>query len=214
MRITSVDDVASLVALRCAPERVAHVRSLIAESGILLRGHFQLQSGAHSGYFLRARGLAARPDLLDAFAQELLTLISGHNSQAVVCPESAGFAIGEAIARLATIPVAVVKTDIHRRPSSELRAGTIMPGALVLLVNDVMTSGSSLQRLHKAAATHGARVQRVLTLAAVGTGSLKVTNDLGVTGSWLMEGLWPLSASDSCELCKQALPLILSAELG
>ena len=214
MRITSTDDVARLVALRCAPGRVADVRSLIAESGILLRGHFQLQSGAHSEYFLRARGLTSRAEFLDAFAQELLLLIKGHNSHAVVCPESAGFALGEAVARLAGIPITIVKTDINRRPTSELRAGTITPGSSVLLVNDVATSGSSLLGLHRAVTTHGAVVQRALTLAAIGTRALKLTNDLRITGTWLMEGLWPLSSRDSCELCRQDVPLILSAELG
>lgn len=214
MRVTSTDDVAKLVALRCAPQRVAHVRSLIADSGIILRGHFQLQSGVHSEYFLRVRGLAAQPALLDAFARELLMLVPDHGAQAIVCPESAGLAIGDAVARLAGVPVAVMKTDINRRPSGELRAGTIASGTSVLLVNDVATSGSSLRLLHRAAQAHGAVVQRALTLAALGPGALKATNEAGITGHWLIEGLWPLFPRPSCELCKQGMPLILSAELG
>ena len=214
MRITSVDEIAKLIALRCAREQVAHVRSLVADSGIVLRGHFQLQSGAHSEYFLRVRGLASRIDLLDALVKELLPLLSGDEFHTVVCPESAGFVIGAAVARLLGRPLAVMKTDINRRPSSELRTGEIVPGAQVLLVNDVATSGSSLTLLHRAATSHGAKVQRALMFAAIGGGALKATNDLGVTGSWLMEALWPVFPSETCELCKQDVPLILSAELG
>jgi orotate phosphoribosyltransferase len=214
MRINSPDEVAKLVAFRCAPERVGHVRAVLAESGILLRGHFQLHSGLHSEYFLRVRGLAAQPRLLDELAGELLALVPGHGAQGVVCPESAGFTLGDAIARLAGIPVAVMKADINRRPSGELRAGTIAPAALVLLVNDIASSGTSLRLLHRAALAHGARVERVLTLSAVGPGALKAANDAGLTGSWLMEGQWPLVPSERCELCKHNVPLILSAELG
>lgn len=214
MRLTSVDEVAKLTALRCAPNRVADVRAKIAEAGIVLRGHFQLQSGAHSEYFLRARGLSSRPDLLDFFARELLSLVEGHNAQAVLCPESGGFAIGDAVAHAAGIPVAVTKTDTNRRPSSELRTGVIRPGSVVLLVNDVATSGSSLRSLHQAAEASGARVEHALTLAVVGTGPLQVTNDLGMRGSWLIEARWPVFPPESCALCKADVPLLLSAELG
>lgn len=155
-----------------------------------------------------------RSDFLEAFARELRLLIPGHEVQMILCPESAGFALAEAMARLATLPLAVTKIDINRRPSSELRTGSIAPGSRVLLMNDVSTSGSSLRLLHKAAEAHGASVQAALTLAAVGTGALKATNALGIVGSWLIEALWPLSTAENCELCQREVPLTLSAELG
>jgi orotate phosphoribosyltransferase len=214
MRVTATDEIAALVGLRCEPERVERVRTMIAASGMLLRGHFQLQSGVHSEYFIRVRGLAARQELLDAFVEELLRLISGHQSEVVLCPESAGFILGAAIARLASIDIAVVKADIDRRPSAELRTGTIKRDSVALLVNDVATSGSSLRLLHHAAQIHGATVRTALTLAAVGSESLRTANDVGVKGVWLIEGLWPVVPSDRCELCQRGIPLILSAELG
>ena len=214
MRITSSDQIAGLVGLRCAPERVHDLRARIAESGMLLRGHFQLQSGAHSEYFLRVRGLAGREDLLDAFASELWTLGAGRRAAAVLCSESAGFAIGEAIARLAGLELAVLKTDLRGRPSTSLRIGTLEAGLDVLLVDDVATTGSSLRLLHRAAAAYGASARAAMVLATAGAGPLQVTNDLGLAGTWLIEGRWPLVSSEACVLCKRGVPLILSIELG
>ncbi|HWU88976.1 MAG TPA: phosphoribosyltransferase family protein [Kofleriaceae bacterium] len=214
MRITSRDQIASLVGLRCAPERVRDLRARIAESGLLLRGHFQLPSASHSEYFLRVRGLAGREGLIDAFAGELWTLAAAHRATAVLCPESAGFAIGEAIARLAGLELAVVKTDLRGRPSSSLRLGALEGRVDVLLVDDVSGAGSSLRRLHRAAASHGASARAALVLATAGAGPLQTMNDLEIAGTWLIEGRWPLFASADCALCKRGVPLISVAELG
>ncbi len=213
MRISSIDDVAALVGLRCSPDRVRDVRAMIAEAGILLRGHYELQSGAHSEYFVRVRGMIGREDLVEAFAGELAVLGIGHDTTTVLCPESAGFAIGEAIHRRTGLDLAVVKTDLQGRPSTSLRAGELKAGASVLLVDDVATSGASLRILHRVATEHDATVNAALVLATVGVGPLQAMNDLGISGSWLIDGHWPLFAKTDCPLCKRGAPLTLSAEI-
>jgi orotate phosphoribosyltransferase len=214
MRITSSEQIASLVGLRCAPARLRETRARIAESGMMLRGHFQLRSGAHSEYFLRVRGLAGRADLADAFAAELWSLAGAPRASAVLCSESAGLALGDAVARLAGIELVVLKADLRGRPSTSLRLGALEGGSEVILVDEVATAGSSLRLLHRAAAAHGASARAALVLATAGAGPLQATNDLEVAGTWLIEGRWPLFSSEDCALCRRGVPLVSSSELG
>ena len=87
------------------------IHDALARSGALLRGHFGLRGGRHTGYFIRFRALSREPALLDPIVDHLLAT-ELPASATVLVPESAGFFLGDAISRRLGAPMAVSSTDL------------------------------------------------------------------------------------------------------
>jgi orotate phosphoribosyltransferase len=110
----------------------------------LLEGHFLLSSGLHSAYYLQCARLLMNPERAGRIAlaisqkmpRELRTEI-----QAVISPAMGGIIIGHEMGRALGVDAMFVE-----RPEGVfvLRRGfTLTPGAKILMVEDVVTTGLS-----------------------------------------------------------------------
>lgn len=192
------------------------VHDALARSGALLRGHFGLRGGRHTEYFIRFRALSREPALLEPIVDHLLAtdLPAGAT---VLVPESAGFFLGDAIRRRLDAPLAVARTDLERRPARALLHGALTPGSQVVVVNDVVTTGASLEPLLDLVADHGATVAAALVFGALdGTGFRSMLNRRRLPGDHLLEASerWRIQPADTCELCRSGPPLVPAAELA
>jgi orotate phosphoribosyltransferase len=121
---------------------VAEVRRLLEEThALLLNGHFLLSSGKHSDrYFQCARVLAwpARASLLGAGIGGKWT---DESIDAVVGPAIGGIIIAHEVARYLGTPAYFTEREDG---AMRLRRGfAIEPGARVLVIEDVVTTGGS-----------------------------------------------------------------------
>ena len=167
----------------------------------LLEGHFLLSSGRHSAHYLQcARVLmnaerAAR--LAMATVQKMPRDIRAE-IDVVVSPAMGGLIIGHEIGR------ALGKDAIFlERPegSFELRRGfTLAPGAKVLMVEDVVTTGKSSREAIAAAEAAGGRVIAEAALVDRSAG----TADLGVP-------FFPLVAINMPTYAPEEVPAELAA---
>lgn len=156
MQIRDPETIRRLV--RCEPwvdERL--VVDLLARTGALLDGHFELMSGAHSGTFLRFRALGWDTAALRNLALGLARRINGASFSRVLCPSTAGLFLGIPLASALGLPLAVAGMDRHRRPTAELAHGELKAGESLLLVNDFWTTGGTLASLSEIAALRDAR---------------------------------------------------------
>lgn len=135
---------------------VAEVERLLEETQALLRGHFLLSSGKHSDrYFQCARVLAfpARASLLGAaiggrWADESI--------DAVVGPAIGGIIIAHEVARYLGTPSYFAERE---EGAMRLRRGfSIEPGARVLVIEDVVTTGGSAGEVVAMLKSQGAEV--------------------------------------------------------
>jgi len=204
------------------------IEGALARSGALLRGHFGLQVGKHTEYFIRFRAVARDPAVLGAIAEHLLTTVEVPAGAVVLVPESAGYFLGDAIrARIAgggspaaggaRVSLVVARTDLQRRPARALLHGAIAPGQQVVVVNDVVTTGASLEPLLDLVGDAGAVVAAALVFGALdGTGFRAMLARRRLTGDHLVEAspAWPVTDPEGCAACRAGLPLIPAAELN
>jgi orotate phosphoribosyltransferase len=217
LRTASIDEIRDVVVIsprRGLPELLYRA---LADTGALLRGHFGLYGGKHTEYFIRFRTLSRDRALLELVAEHLVAHVDP-GVATVLVPESAGFFLGDAIARRLGATVAVARTDLQRRPGRTLFNGALHRGDQVLVVNDVVTTGTSLEPLLDLAADRGATVAGVLVFGALdGPGFRAVLNRRAVPGEHLLEAgpAWPLHEPERCPACARGIvPLLPAAELN
>lgn len=146
-------------------------------SEALLEGHFKLSSGRHSGHYLQCARVLMNPDrgarLARALAQKIPREIRAE-IDVVVSPAMGGIIIGHEMGR------ALEKDAVFlERPEGEfhLRRGfRLEPGAKVLMVEDVVTTGLSSREAIAAVANEGGEVIAEVSLVDRSAGEV----DLGV----------------------------------
>lgn len=115
---------------------------LLESSGAILRGHFILTSGRHSEVYFEKFRVLEQPEVLSALCQELLSQLDSNSFDAVAGPTTGGIIIAFEVARQAGKPAIYVETEDGRKT---LRRGKALPeGQRVLIVDDVLTTGTSL----------------------------------------------------------------------
>ena len=175
------------------PRTIDEVLSEFRASGALLEGHFKLSSGRHSGHYLQCARVLMNPDragrlaqgVVDAMPADLIAQID-----VVVSPPMGGIIIGQEIARVLGKDAMFLE-----RPEGvfHLRRGfALEPGAKVLMVEDVVTTGLSSREAIAAVAREGGEVIAECSLIDRSEG----TADLGVPFYPLAAFNFPTYAED------------------
>ncbi|TMM48952.1 orotate phosphoribosyltransferase [Qipengyuania marisflavi] len=162
-------------------------------SEALLQGHFVLSSGRHSGHYLQCARVLMNGERADRLARALAQKIPRElRSQIdlVVSPAMGGLIIGHEMGR------ALGKDAVFlERPEGtfELRRGfRLEPGAKVLMVEDVVTTGLSSREAIAAVAREGGEVLAEVALVDRSNGSA----DLGVPFFPLIDITFPTYATE------------------
>ena len=128
-------------------------------AGALLEGHFILSSGLRSPKYLQCARVLMEPARAERLARELasrLPKIVADQVEAVVSPAMGGVIIGHEMGRALGKPAMFLE-----RPQGtfELRRGfRLEPGAKVLMVEDVVTTGLSSREAIEAVRRAGGEV--------------------------------------------------------
>ena len=162
-------------------------------SEALLEGHFLLSSGRHSGHYLQCARVLMNPEragrLAFALAQKIPRDIRSQ-IDVVISPAMGGIIIGQEMGR------ALGKDAMFlERPEGEfhLRRGfRLEPGAKVLMVEDVVTTGLSSREAIAAVGREGGEVVAEVALVDRSNGDA----DLGVPFFPLIDISFPTYADD------------------
>ena len=173
-------------------------------SEALLEGHFKLSSGRHSGHYLQCARVLMNPEragnLARALAQKIPREIR-NEVDVVVSPAMGGLIIGHEMGR------ALGKDAMFlERPEGEfhLRRGfRLDPGAKVLMVEDVVTTGLSSREAIAAVGREGGEVIAECALVDRSNGSA----DLGVPFFPLIDITFPSYAEDEVPDELAAIPV-------
>jgi len=124
--------------------------------GAVLRGHFRLASGRHSDVYVEKFRLLERPDVLESVVRAMAADLRAFQPTVVAGPTTGGIIVAYEVARCLGLSAVYVEHDQDRKRALR-RNGRITPGARVLLVDDVLTTGVSLLEvlpvIHAAGAT-------------------------------------------------------------
>ena len=182
------------------PSSVDDVLAEFRASGALLEGHFKLSSGRHSGHYLQCARVLMNPARAGRLAQAVVNAMPAEVVAAVdvvVSPAMGGIIIGQEIARVLNKDAMFLE-----RPDGvfHLRRGfALEPGAKVLMVEDVVTTGLSSREAIAAVAREGGEVIAECALIDRSMGSV----DLGVP-------FYPLAAFDFPTYDEDELPPALA----
>ena len=172
----------------------------------LLQGHFLLSSGRHSEYYLQCARVLMDTERAGRLAVALATKLPRELRQAidlVVSPAMGGVIIGHEMGRALGKPAIFVE-----RPTGtfELRRGfTIEPGAKVLMVEDVVTTGLSSREAMEAVRAAGGEVIAEAALVDRSAGS---NIDLGVPFYPLVSINFPVYDADALPPELEAVPAV------
>jgi orotate phosphoribosyltransferase len=127
-------------------------------AGALREGHFILSSGLHSGMFLQKNLVFMHPERCERLCKALAALIEQSYSDidVVISPAVGGIIPGYETARHLGVPSIYLERE--GGVFKFRRAFSIKPGARVVVVEDVVSTGLSLRETVEAVETAGGKV--------------------------------------------------------
>ena len=197
----------------------AHVERLFSEAGAYREGHFKLKSGRHSDRYVEKFQVLQWPNAVT----ELCRLLADHAWEpggkpavdVVVGPTTGGVILAYEVARQLGVRgiFAEQVTGADGKPQRALRRGfQIAPGERVLLVDDVVTTGASLQEMVPVIEEAGG--QLVATVVLVDrSGGLGEVVSTASGRRYPAEALWTLNlptyeaGPETCPGCAAGLQL-------
>ncbi len=173
-------------------------------SEALLEGHFKLSSGRHSGHYLQCARVLMNSEragrLAFALAQKIPREIR-NQIDVVISPAMGGIIIGQEMGRALNKDAMFLE-----RPEGEfhLRRGfRLEPGAKVLMVEDVVTTGLSSREAIAAVGREGGEVIAEVALVDRSNGEA----ELGVPFFPLVDITFPTYAEDEVPAELAAIPV-------
>ncbi|MCW5936278.1 MAG: orotate phosphoribosyltransferase [Fimbriimonadaceae bacterium] len=117
--------------------------ALLESSGAVLRGHFVLTSGRHSDVYFEKFRVLERPDVLSALCGEIAAHYRSAGIEVVAGPTTGGIIVAFEVARQLGVQALYVESEAGVKILR--RGGSVREGAKVLIVDDVLTTGLSVQ---------------------------------------------------------------------
>lgn len=111
-------------------------------AGAILHGHFRLTSGRHSGTYLQCARVLEDPGLTTRLAGAIADRVRERKPDLVASPAVGGIIIGFAVAQ--ALGVRFIFSERQDGRMTFRRSFDVPPGARVLIVEDVVTTGGSV----------------------------------------------------------------------
>lgn len=139
----------------------------LEEEGVVLQGHFLLNSGMHSSRYVNKDAMFSNPELFKDVSNGLLELLACDINEfdAITGPAIAGAILAAPLAlMLHKIFVYPEKTEDGRGMVFRRGYDKVLKGKRLAIIEDIMTTGNSVQRTMTSAESCGATITRVITI--------------------------------------------------
>lgn len=204
----------------------ARTEALFRSSGAFREGHFQLRSGRHGDAYVEKfqvlQDPAATSELCTFFAAKgrdgdggtLVNLVAGPTTGGVILAFETARQLG-----VRSIFAEEVRGDDGTTRRAFRRGFTIDPGERLLMVDDILTTGGSLQAMLPAVEAAGGEIVGCLVLVDRSGGRATLTSP--ATGrAYPLQSLWQLDLPTyepgpaTCPRCAEGMPLHAPGSLG
>lgn len=120
---------------------------LFEKSGAVLKGHFLLTSGLHSPIYWEKFQVLQYPQYTQELCRQIAEHFRGENVQVVAGPTTGGVILAFEVAKQLNVR-GIFAEKKEGSPGRVFRRGfTVAPGERVLLVDDILTTGGSVQEM-------------------------------------------------------------------
>lgn len=172
---------------------------IFRSTGALLEGHFKLTSGRHSNTYFQCAKVLQHPEHLSAVCHKIAAHFSQKGVDTVISP-----AIGGIVAGTETGRQLGVKTIFAERKDGRMtirRGFSVAPGEKVLVIEDVITTGGSVQEVIELLKNAGALIIGVGCVVDRSNGKVRLTDDQYAVLSMEVVSYAP----EECPLCKEGI---------
>lgn len=194
----------------------SQVLQILQKVGAFSSGHFVFVSGLHADTYINKNAIYPYTEEVSALCREIAMRSKGKGIEAVVGPATGGIILSQWTAHHLS--------DIEGRPIYSAYADKdgdgfvikrgydeLIRGKKTLVVEDLVTTGSSVRKVVGAARLTGAAIVGAVALCNRGEVTKTAVGDPPEFSSLVNVHLeqWP---AETCELCKRGIPV--STELG
>ncbi|MCL2631739.1 MAG: orotate phosphoribosyltransferase [Coriobacteriia bacterium] len=179
------------------------VLRILKDTQAVRTGHFKLTSGLHSDTYIQCARILEHPRLTALLAAETVSRLPDdirEQIDLVVSPAVGGILFGFAIASALNTPM--IFTERVDGAMALRRAFEIPAGSNVLIAEDVVTSGGSVEEVAQVVKANKANVLAVVSL--VDRGGERLFSEAFYP---LLRRATPSWEPDNCELCKNDIPI-------
>jgi orotate phosphoribosyltransferase len=178
------------------------VERVFRESGALREGHFSLASGRHSSLYLEKFQVLQHPADTERLCGAIASWARSLGVDSVAGPTTGGIILAHELARQLGLR-AIYAERRDGAPGREFRRGfALAPGERVLVVDDIMTTGGSVQETIEAVRSAGGAVAGAAVLVDRSGGATRL--DVPVHSLWRLD--IPSYAPAECPLCAKGIP--------
>ena len=150
----------------------AEVESALRESGALLEGHFLLASGRHSGQYIEKFRLLEQPRLTSRLCAEIARRYERDGVECVVGPVTGGIILAFEVARILGVRAVYAERADDGKGFALRRGFELKSGEKCLVVEDIVTTGGSAQKVVELVRANGGEVVGVGLLVDRSNGAL------------------------------------------
>ncbi len=176
------------------------ILSVFKKTEALLEGHFQLTSGLHSPVYFQCAKVLQYPEYATLLCADIVQHFRSTRVDVVIAPAIGGVVVSQEVGR--QLNVRTIFTE-RKEKAMELRRGFfIKPNENVLVCEDVITTGGSVQEVIEIVKQHQADVVGVASIVDRSNGKVSFPNFHPVL---TMEAI--TYQPSSCPLCSQGIPV-------
>lgn len=121
------------------------VKQLFIETGAIMEGHFLLTSGLHSPMYVEKFQVLQHPKYTEKLCQSMAEMFADQNVEVVVGPVTGGILLAHEVGK--ALGTRAIFTERENGKMALRRGFQIKPGERVLLVEDIVTTGGSIQEV-------------------------------------------------------------------
>ncbi|RME27091.1 MAG: orotate phosphoribosyltransferase [Candidatus Zixiibacteriota bacterium] len=177
------------------------ILNLFTESGALLHGHFKLTSGRHSDVYYEKFTLLKNPRICTQICQEMAAGLREAKPDVVVGPTLGGVIIAYDVARYLGVEALYAEPGESGRVFR--RGSTLQPGQKVAIVDDVLTTGRSLQEVIALVNSCQAEIVGIALMLDRSGGKVPIDYPLRALATVAADSWEP----SECPLCAKGEPL-------
>ena len=184
----------------------AEVEKLFRDSGAFLDGHFVLSSGRHSPQYLEKFHVLQWPKRTERLCTGIVERARGLRIETVAGPTTGGIIIAHEVGRQLDVRAVYAERDEKGGGRVFRRGFQLRPGERVLVVDDIMSTGGSVDETIAAVRAGGASVVGAAVLVDRSSGeAARRLGDVPVIALW--EVTLATYDAPSCPQCAAGEPI-------
>lgn len=182
----------------------AEVEEHFRSAGAFQEGHFELASGRHSPKYLEKFQVLQWPERTEKLCAAIIGLVKDLDFETVAGPTTGGIILAHEVGRQLRRRAVYAERDETGKGRVLRRGFRLQPGERILVVDDIMSTGGSVEETIAAVSEAGGRVAAVAVLVDRSGGAAET---LGIPHFALWEVAMDSFEPAACPQCAQGVPV-------